>query len=217
MRRRVDGTTALHAAVHADRLDMVEALLRGRRQRPRPPIDTASRRSIWRAVNGNAGMIARLLDAGADPNAVDPAGETALMTAARTGVPAAMRVLLDRGARVDAREPEFQQTALMIAVRENHAAAVDAAAQPRRDGQRADAQGPHAGVRAALQGHRLRLGRRRHQSRRAARSRPARRGQGRHDAAALRRARRPPGGGAAARRRPAPTSSWPTPTASARC
>ena len=38
---------------------------------------------------------------------------------------AALRLLLERGAAVDAREPEFQQTALMIAVRENHGAAVE--------------------------------------------------------------------------------------------
>ena len=43
------------------------------------------------AVNGNADMIRRLLDAGADPNSVDAGGETALMTAARTGNPAALR------------------------------------------------------------------------------------------------------------------------------
>ena len=33
--RRVDGMTALHAAVHADRLDIVEALLRRREGRGR--------------------------------------------------------------------------------------------------------------------------------------------------------------------------------------
>jgi ankyrin repeat protein len=66
----------------------------------------------------------RLIDAGADPNAADAGGETVLMTAARTGIPSALRVLLERGARVDAREPEFQQTALMIAVREDHDEAV---------------------------------------------------------------------------------------------
>src|SRR5688572_31166199 len=47
------------------------------------------------------------------------------MTATRTGAVPAMRLLLERGALVDAREPEFQQTALMIAVREDHPAAVD--------------------------------------------------------------------------------------------
>jgi ankyrin repeat protein len=120
---RVDGMTALHAAVHRDVLDVADTLLRAGAN--------ASARDRYgitplylAAQNGNADMIRRLLDAGVDPNTVDPGGETALMTAARTGAPAALRVLLERGARVDAREPEFEQTALMIAVRENHEAAV---------------------------------------------------------------------------------------------
>jgi ankyrin repeat protein len=45
--------------------------------------------------------------------------------AARTGAVAALHLLIERGAAVDAREPEFQQTALMIAVREDHRAAVE--------------------------------------------------------------------------------------------
>jgi ankyrin repeat protein len=120
---RIDGMTALHAAVHADRLDIADALLRAG-----ATAGAADRYGVTplylASVNGNADMIRRLLDAGVDPNAVDPGGETALMTAARTGAPAALRVLLERGATVDAREPEFGQTALMIAVRENNDAAV---------------------------------------------------------------------------------------------
>ena len=50
----------------------------------RPPTVTASRRCIWRALNGNAAMIEKLLKAGADANAARPEGETALMTVART-------------------------------------------------------------------------------------------------------------------------------------
>jgi ankyrin repeat protein len=46
------------------------------------------------------------------------------MTAARTGTPEALKVLLDRGANIYAVDPEFEQTALMLAVRENHPAAV---------------------------------------------------------------------------------------------
>jgi ankyrin repeat protein len=69
-------------------------------------------------------LIAKLLDAGADPNAAAPIGETALMTATRTGLTDAIALLLDRGAAIDARDPEFQQTALMLAVRENHPDAV---------------------------------------------------------------------------------------------
>jgi ankyrin repeat protein len=121
---RVDGTTALHAAVHADRLAIAETLLgAGANAAAR---DRYGITPLYLAcVNGNADMIRRLLDAGVDPNTVDPGGETALMTAARTGVPAALRVLLDRGARVNDHEPEFGQTALMIAVLENQTAAVD--------------------------------------------------------------------------------------------
>ena len=121
---RSDGVTALHAAVHADRLDIAETLLRAGAN----PVAT-DRYGVTplylAAVNGSAAIMRRLLDAGADPNAVDPGGETALMTAARTGVPAAIELLIERGARVDAREPEYQQTALMIAVREGHDAAID--------------------------------------------------------------------------------------------
>jgi ankyrin repeat protein len=120
----VDGTTALHHAVHADHLPIADMLLRA-------GADAAARdrygvTPLYLAcLNGNADMIQRLLDAGVDPNIVDATGETPLMTAARNGLPSALRVLLGRGARVDARDPEFEQTALMIAVRENHSAAVE--------------------------------------------------------------------------------------------
>ena len=70
-------------------------------------------------------MIRLLIEAGADPDSVDSAGEPALMTAARTGVPDALRALIDAGARVDARDTQFQQTSLMIAVRENQVEAVE--------------------------------------------------------------------------------------------
>jgi ankyrin repeat protein len=120
----VDEATALHHAVHADQLKIAEMLLRvgadpaARDRYGVTPLYLAS-------LNGNADMIQRLLDAGVDPNIVDATGETPLMTAARNGHPSALRVLLARGARVDARDPEFEQTALMIAVRENHSAAVE--------------------------------------------------------------------------------------------
>jgi ankyrin repeat protein len=119
----VDGTTALHAAVHADRLDIADRLLRAGAK-----VSAADRYGItplyFACLNGNADMITRLLDAGADPHTPDPGGETPLMTAARTGATAALRVLLTRGARVDDRDPEFGQTALMLAVREDHRDAV---------------------------------------------------------------------------------------------
>ena len=65
-------------------------------------------------------MLRRLLDAGADPDTATPGGETALMTAARTGNVDAVTLLLDRGANVNAKDTARAQTALMWAVTENH-------------------------------------------------------------------------------------------------
>src|SRR6185436_4000979 len=117
--RAVDGTTALHWAVRADRLDTVRALLESGAD-----ASAADRYGVTplylAAENGDVDVIAALLKAGADPDGVAPIGETALMTAARTGVVAAVALLLDRGADVDARDREFGQTALMLAVREAH-------------------------------------------------------------------------------------------------
>jgi ankyrin repeat protein len=117
--RAVDGTTALHWAVRADRLDTVRALLESGADAS--AADHYGVTPLYLAAeNGNVDVIAALLEAGADANGVAPIGETALMTAARTGVAAAVALLLDRGADVDARDREFGQTALMLAVREAH-------------------------------------------------------------------------------------------------
>jgi uncharacterized protein len=117
--RAVDGTTALHWAARADRLDTVRLLLESGAD-----ADAADRYGVTplylAAENGSPAVIAALLDAGADVNAVAPIGETALMTAVRGGVVEAVTLLLDRGAAVDARDREFEQTALMLAVRESH-------------------------------------------------------------------------------------------------
>ena len=53
-------------------------------------------------------------------NTATPGGETALMTAARTGNVEAVTLLLDRGANVNAKDAVRAQTALMWAVTENH-------------------------------------------------------------------------------------------------
>jgi ankyrin repeat protein len=71
-------------------------------------------------VNGSAPMIAKLLDADADANAVSTDGETALMTVARTGNVDAAKVLLAHGADVNSKEQWRQQTPLMWAVAESH-------------------------------------------------------------------------------------------------
>jgi uncharacterized protein len=72
-------------------------------------------------VNGSAGMIKALLDAGADPNGtVLLNGETPLMMAARSGSPDAVKLLIDRGAQVNAKESLRGTTPLMWAASEDH-------------------------------------------------------------------------------------------------
>src|SRR5690606_22240814 len=63
---------------------------------------------------------------GADPNGALPEGETALMTAARTGDVETLEALLAAGADVNVRESWRGQTALMWAAAENNAPAVRA-------------------------------------------------------------------------------------------
>jgi ankyrin repeat protein len=119
----VDGSTPLHRAVHADRLDVASLLLKAGARATVTDRYGVTPLSLA-CLNGNSRMIRLLIEVGADPNAVDPTGETPLMIAARNGVPEALGALIDAGARVDARDRTFQQTALMFAVRENHPAAV---------------------------------------------------------------------------------------------
>lgn len=121
--REVDGTTALHWAVHRNDGAVVDRLLAAGAR-----VTAVNRYGVpplWLACeNGSAAMIARLLAAGADPNTTVADGETVLMTAARTGAPEAVRVLLDQGATVGARETWRGQTALMWAAVEGNSAAV---------------------------------------------------------------------------------------------
>jgi len=114
-----DGTTALHWAAQADDLEVADLLIRAganvsaRSRRGAMPLELAS-------VNGSAAMIAKLLDAGADVNSSNAAGESMLMIASRTGNPSAVRLLIERGARVNEPNTAEKQTALMLAVAENH-------------------------------------------------------------------------------------------------
>ena len=118
-----EGSTALLVAVMQDDLGAVKGLLaRGAK------VDAANRYRVTplyvTALHGKTDMMAALLAAKADPNGAAPSGETLLMTSARAGIVTAMQLLIDSGARVDAREPAFNQTALMLAARSNSAEAI---------------------------------------------------------------------------------------------
>src|SRR5581483_1753076 len=113
-----DGTTPLDWAVRHDDLGSADALIKAGAD-----VKAVNRYGVTpiylAALNG------KLLDAGVDPNSANAGGETALMTAARVGKIDAVKLLLDRGANVNARDAVHEQTALMWAVLENHADVVE--------------------------------------------------------------------------------------------
>ena len=119
----VDGTTALHWAVHHDDPDLVDQLLRAGAR-----VSAQNRYGIEplsiACLNGNAVIVDALLEAGADPDSSQPEGETALMTAARSGSLDVVELLIARGADVKAKETWRGQTATMWAAAEGHAAVV---------------------------------------------------------------------------------------------
>jgi ankyrin repeat protein len=113
------GTTALHWAVELNDLDKTDALIRAgadvkaTNRYGVPPITAA-------CIYASRAIVERLLDAGVDPNTALPEGETSLMTAARTGGLEVVKLLLERGADVNAREQWKGQTALMWAAAQKH-------------------------------------------------------------------------------------------------
>jgi ankyrin repeat protein len=119
-----DGMTALHYAALKNDADLAKILL----------VAGASVKSTTRlggytplllaARTGNAGVMAPLLEAGADVNSATVNGTTALMLAAATGKTDAVRTLLDKGANVNAKEHARNETALMFAAANGRADAM---------------------------------------------------------------------------------------------
>src|SRR5581483_262149 len=119
VRRSIRASLALWAAWAALGLSASE----GRASTPLPLVHAIEA--------GDHAAVRALLKRRVDVNAAEPdgttalpAGETALMTAARTGSVPVIRALLAHGADVNAREGWKGQTALMWAAAENNAAAV---------------------------------------------------------------------------------------------
>jgi ankyrin repeat protein len=118
-----DGSTALHWAVHYDDLATVDLLLRAG-ARVNVANDLGVTPLYLACTNRNSELVTKLLHAEADPNSTLLNGETVLMNCARTGNPESVKALIDAGAKVNAKEPEHDQTALMWAAAEKHPEAV---------------------------------------------------------------------------------------------
>ena len=118
-----DGTTALHWAARAGDVESVQLLLKAGARAKTANRYGATPLSLA-VLNGNGAVVDEILKAGEDANAViSEEGDTALMTAARTGKVDALKALLDHGAKVNGTNPR-RQTPLMWAASEKNAAAV---------------------------------------------------------------------------------------------
>ncbi len=110
-----DGMTALHYAALKNDAELARMLL----------VAGANVKSTTRlggytplllaARTGNAAVMDPLIVAGADPNGVTVNGTTALMLASAAGKGDAVKLLLDKGANVNAKESARNETALMFA------------------------------------------------------------------------------------------------------
>jgi len=124
--RQTDGTTALMWAAHWDDLETADLLIRARAN-ANAANDYGVTALSLACTNGSARMVAKLLQAGGNPNAALPrTGETPLMRCAWTGNAEAVRALLARGADAKVKEKRRGQTALMWAVEQNHVEAAQA-------------------------------------------------------------------------------------------
>jgi len=117
---QADGSSALHWAVRADDLELVDLLLRaGAKSSAANKVGATP--MMLACQNGNAAVIARLISAGVNPNApLTSFGDSPLMMASRTGKLDAVKLLLDHNADVNTAETWGGTTALMWAAGDKH-------------------------------------------------------------------------------------------------
>lgn len=119
-----DGSTALHWAAMHDDLEMARMLLAAGANVKATTREESLTPLFFACQNGDAAMVEALLKAGADAKAVNANGTTVLMTAASVGSVDTLKVLVEHGANVNAKESAHGQTALMFAAALDRAEAV---------------------------------------------------------------------------------------------
>ena len=152
-RAEPDGTTALHWAVRANDVELVDDCCCGPAPMRRPPTATASPPMTLAATNGSAEVARRAARRPAPIANTQTAGGRAGADdrGAHRQRRRRCRLLVGRGADVNAREQWFGETALMWAAAENHADAVRVAGRGRRRRQRAVDGARGAGARVPAQ------------------------------------------------------------------
>lgn len=138
--RASDGSTALLWLAHWDDAETAESLLQTGAD-ANIANDFGMTPLSQACTNASAAFVRLLLKSGANPNTPIATGETPLLTCARTGNADAVRLLIEYGARVDAKEPAQNQTALMWAVAERHPEVVKALIEAHADVKAATRQG----------------------------------------------------------------------------
>ena len=94
-------------------------------QQPAPPVPSNSSEDLWAAARaGDTAKVAAALDKGADVNAKTRYGATALTFAADKGHLEVVKLLIARGADVNAQDTFYQMRAVDMAMMNNQAAVV---------------------------------------------------------------------------------------------
>ena len=118
-----DGTTALHWAAHHGDIELVQRLIRAGAN-VKAVNDYGATAMSEAAALADPLLLGALLEAGADVESPNADGQTALMLVARTSRVEAARMLIKRGANVNAVEKWRGQTALIWATAQNQPAMV---------------------------------------------------------------------------------------------